>query len=732
MEGNFIKTQPFQFKESVPAIVGMDVSKVQPYSNNIAKEIGDTLYQFAKKTEAVDQANGVAQLKSQLNDLENEYRLNVLSNPTAFDTEEGRKAAAEQYNQIVEKKKKLLLDGQGKFTKEQYFDLTDYMKTQTVNTITNSQTKINQGYVVQNTSMVNVNNDKLLESLQLTDDPREQDSIVGTMMSNLETLRGLGVDVEPMQLKLIGTAQETLINREIYDKIINNTDNEEFYERDGNGNIVYLDTEGTIPKIDMVKKAQALKQLENSFLSDEACREQAKQISKMTKVSEEDAFNYIRNDRRGNWIKITNKMNNDLEYKASIQQDRMMQNQQKRYYAGEEAARKFDNSSTLNQLYDAGVPATEDILKSLNQTIEGTNTTYAKVFTGYDSTKSMYDAGVWIDVVSDEEKTSIVNDLTAAKSGEDILSQGYNLSLRDSYNKNNLSDYDLKMKMQSIASQVKKRTVTKDLLYDSLIDQNPTAAEDLNTLMKAKPITLSAGYATLAPSLFNDISTDEAQALLQIIRDRPQEFGLQSLVNVTDDDKALSTIVNGYNSDKKGIGAKINQKKSEIQNYFKSPAPIQVGTTKETRQSAVDRAVSKQAVENLTTSKNLQSSNVAERERAGIGMVSAKQLNEGQGYNYYAETFVPQVLDRILDLDSSEDLIDIGEQLYKSTPDYENKNFNPELYGAMKKEIIKRLDNDTLHTDVLGDIPKLGRFQFEYDKDVQEAMEKQYRRRKNR
>ena len=761
MEGNFIKTQPFQFKESVPAVIGMDISKVQPYSNNIAKEIGDTLHQFVKKTEAVEQANGVAQLKSRLNDLENEYRLNVLSNPTAFDTEENRASAAKQYNDIIEKKKQLLLDSQGKFTKEQYFDLTDYMKTQTVNTITNSQSKINQGYIMQNTSMVNVNNDKLLESLQLTDDPREQDSIVGTMMSNLETLRGLGVDVEPMQLKLIGTAQETLINREIYDKIINNTDNEEFYATDKDGKIIYIDPDlddegrpikgtGTIPKIDLKKKVSALYALKNSFLSDGAIKDQASQISKMTKIKEQDAFNFIKNDRNGNWNKLVAKIKSDIDYKSQIQNDMELKAANVKRTAAEETAKSYANGNNIVKLQLLGkIGNTAEVLNEAadKNNPDETRTTLQALSEGYlINTSDAWQKNYVIDLLSNKSK-DYANSMKEIRTVDDVQTFADTLKFDPEFDKTKQSPNDLLMKSYNISSELKDNSVNYKLINDALFDSenNPMAAQDLADVLGKPRIELNPNMANISKKgLFKGLNGDEIQAMMKIMVANPQYYNLPQLAGSRTDQDKIDDIINAYDQkDNPEFYNKANALTERVKGYYRVPKKWNYNlpdyTTSVGMLQAQKRGVSSKSAQSLTGGRT----NYNEYYRGSIAVEEAtndgqfleqKPLTEGiktsnrfstsPSKDLSGDYFMEGILNGTLSEDEEA-------QFYVSTSNSDNSEyFNGDNYMKLISSIVKNIDNDTLNYQTVGD--NFERFLITKDPDVIDALKRQRQRQKRK
>lgn len=295
----FINTTGLEVEKQIPALRGIDMSGFQ--KTGAESNIGEVISSLAEKSRAIKEKQNLVRLKNALDNEEAQYKAQYLSDPNAFVNEDSRKAILSAYNDLVERKKALIVGAKGKVSADQYSQVEDYFKEQTYNSLYNTQYNINVGYIKERTDDVILESNNILENLLSIDDPNLRDNRIQDAIDLMNGLKEFGVDPKEMQLQYLVRAQKRMTDYEVNSKIINSTD-ERFWLRDKNGNII-KDSNGN-PYMDNAKKNTALLELQNTFLSDEEISDSAKAISKKIGVDFDVAKSYIRNNREGDWLKI--------------------------------------------------------------------------------------------------------------------------------------------------------------------------------------------------------------------------------------------------------------------------------------------------------------------------------------------------------------------------------------------------------------------------------------------
>ena len=342
----FINTTGLDIEKSMPALIGMDFSGIVQSKSNI--DIGKAVSNFADKYKKIEQTNNTIKIQNQLNEMENKWQLQNMSDPNALMTADGRKSIEESYNNLIEQKKKLLIDAKGQFDSDTYLKLEGYFKNQTYDSLYKLQYKTNTAYIKETTDDVLLSTKLLVDTIALSDNEEERNILAQNGLKNIQGLEELGIDTREMCLNFITTTQQKSLEYEVEKNIMNNNTNEAFFMKDENGNFVY-DSQGN-NIIDNAKKMKALNNLYDGFLSDAAIMDAAKSISESTNIKVDDAFNVIKNIRQAN-IKI------HRQYNESILNGRQQQSM-------------YDAQKYQNQIKQSGQ---DEMLRTANYVSQGEN-----------------------------------------------------------------------------------------------------------------------------------------------------------------------------------------------------------------------------------------------------------------------------------------------------------------------------------------------------------------------
>lgn len=396
----FINTTGLEIEKSVPALIGIDFSGFK--QTGLDANIGEVVSGLAAKSKALKEKNNYLKLQNDLDQIDEAYKQEYLTDPNIYSTEAGRKMLLDGYNSIVEKKKALLSEAKNELSSDQYTKLSDYFKQQTSSTLFKMQHDINVGYVKETTDNTLLQTNNILEQLSVIEDEKLRDIKVTDGIEMLKDLSALGINPTEMQLKFVSTAQQRITELEVEKKIVKNYTNENFYQRDENGNIK-RDSNNN-PLIDNAKKNAALLELEKTFLSEGAIKSAAKSISKVSGIDYDVVYAYVKNNRQGYWFNIKERAQASLYNAAQVEQAKIEKFEQGLNDSINKRLSKL-NDNANGTYYDIANAVTGRVYDSTS--ILDNDTTKLLTNNQYDNLDSMLNDGLYFKVLPDDTLKNI-------------------------------------------------------------------------------------------------------------------------------------------------------------------------------------------------------------------------------------------------------------------------------------------------------------------------------------
>lgn len=317
----FVNTTGLPIEKEMPSLIGMDLSGVgkEPLKLNIGK----TISEFANKAQALKEQANATKLYNQLLDEEQAWKIENLSDPNAFANKERRAAITNSYNDLIERKKAIMMGARNGVSAKQYSTLEAQFKQQTYNSLFDLQTKMNSAFVQESVESLGIEKNALTIKCANTGNRDEIMQYQEMLGQCFEAEASLGIDNREQAIKTFMTIEENYMQRKIVDEIINNNTSAEYAKTDANGTPM-LDTSGNYI-IDTNKVLSAVTNQRNFLLSKESISGDAKRISKIYNISEDDAYNYIYNARDQFFKVKQNNINANLAQKAELEKLQMVE-----------------------------------------------------------------------------------------------------------------------------------------------------------------------------------------------------------------------------------------------------------------------------------------------------------------------------------------------------------------------------------------------------------------------
>lgn len=361
MAEKFIQKQNFNLAKSIPALVGINLDGVKPYQGygNAIMQAVEYTEKLLEKSQQIKDNNVINNLKSQWDDLDNEFNQNVLTDPNVYNTKDGRASVVSLYNDIIEKKLASLNNTDAPLNKRQRAELQDYLKKTTQSKIFTMQKDLNNGMIKETVDDVTLSTEKAIARIVNYDNTEQQDEVVAETLNNIKMLEELGIKTDKMQLTFLTKTQDAITDKLIDENIINNRTNPKFFETTDGGEVRYDENGNELnvvrdamgnPLIDPKKQLKAIYDVVDNELSDKECKRIAKELNQKTGINEEEAFYYIKNARKEKWIKSS------AGFTAKLQQQEYY-NTQAKIKLGEQINNKIqkDISSFNNYKKDGNI-----------------------------------------------------------------------------------------------------------------------------------------------------------------------------------------------------------------------------------------------------------------------------------------------------------------------------------------------------------------------------------------
>lgn len=574
-ENKFIKAKNLNFAQTVPQLIDMNVSKVPAYGGDpLAKSVGDTIYKFAENAKKVAQAGELTRLKTELSELDNQFKVNFLANPNAFNTDEGRKAVADAYNNVVAQKKAILQNGKMALSSDDYSSLDQFFRQGTSNAIFNTQKEINTAYTKEEVDTQMFTAQASLENIKNLDDPTMQNELVTDTLKSLGSLKQLGVDTRKIQLDFAVKAQKELNEVTIQRNIIDNFSNPRYFKKDSKGNIEWADPPyNTVPKIDIFAKNRDLMALEKTFLSDEAIREASKGIAEVTGIDETTAFNYVKNQRQGDWIKGSIKMKADLDHQQQLEEAKAFRYEERKRQEVFEKRMALNSASTPEAIRMFSQDS-DPIAIQLNRVNPNTNTTLMHDITGgiADNLADLQSKGYNMYLLDQPVVKNIRDGLTTSLQSEDDFKNFIRGQKVDYFDPNKYTPQDRLAYAQQIADGYSDDFMTPKLILDAM-DGDQDAIRRAVTMRNAPPVNLQAGYNAKAQDFYTGNRVADTTLLTDILAN-PDVYGIDIPTTITTVEERSAFVLNKYRREDT-VKERIDQQRVKIlQQSQKKPLAV--------------------------------------------------------------------------------------------------------------------------------------------------------------
>lgn len=289
----FVNTTGLPIEKEMPSLIGMDLSGVgkEPLKLKIEK----TISEFATKAQELKEQANATKLYNQLLDEEQAWKIEYLSDPNAFANKDRRTEITKSYNNLIERKKSILLGAKDTINANQYSTLEANFKQQTYNSLFDLQTKMNSAFVQETVESMGIEKNALVIKCANTGNRDEIMQYQDMLAKCFKAEASLGIDNREQAIKTLMTIEDNYLQRKIVDEIINNNTSKAYVRTDING-VPMLDSNGNYI-IDPNKVLTAVTKEREFLLSREGITGDAKKIAKMYNISEDEAYNYIYNAR---------------------------------------------------------------------------------------------------------------------------------------------------------------------------------------------------------------------------------------------------------------------------------------------------------------------------------------------------------------------------------------------------------------------------------------------------
>ena len=410
----FINTTGLPIEKEMPSLVGMDLSGInkEPLKLNLGKVISD----FANRAQELKEQASATKLSNQLLDEEQAWRIEYLSDPNAFANKDRRTEIAKSYNDLIERKKALIMGAQSKLNAQQYGAVEAQFKQQTYNSLFDLQTKMNSAFVQESVESLGIEKNALIIKCTNTGNRNEIMQYQEMLAECFNAEASLGIDNREQAIKTLMTIEDNYLQRKVVDEIINNTTAKEYAKIDDDGSPI-LDTSGNYI-IDTNKVLTAVTQQRAYLLSREGISGDAKKIAKMYNMSEDEAYNYIYNARDQFFKVRQNNIQANLIQKSELEKLQLVELEEEMNEKREKVA--IGITKDLNN----GEPLTK-IAENFNSYLDESayfNQLYFNRYTNgeFNNIIEMEKKGMYIPVTSNATIDKISGDIARAKTETEI------------------------------------------------------------------------------------------------------------------------------------------------------------------------------------------------------------------------------------------------------------------------------------------------------------------------
>ena len=411
----FVNTTGLPIEKEMPSLIGMDLSGVG--KEPLKLDIGKTISDFATKAQALKEQANATKLYNQLLDEEQAWKIENLSDPNAFANKERRTAITNSYNDLIERKKAIMMGARNGVSAKQYSTLEAQFKQQTYNSLFDLQTKMNSAFVQESVESLGIEKNALTIKCANTGNRDEIMQYQEMLGQCFEAEASLGIDNREQAIKTFMTIEENYMQRKIVDEIINNNTSAEYAKTDANGTPM-LDTSGNYI-IDTNKVLSAVTNQRNFLLSKESISGDAKRISKIYNISEDDAYNYIYNARDQFFKVKQNNINANLVQKAELEKLQMVELEaeinKKRTKATNDYQNDVNNGQPMTKTSESfGLSLTDDSYYDDYYFNKYTNGEFNNII-------EMDKSKLWIPVTDNNTINSIAKKFSGAKDKTEVL-----------------------------------------------------------------------------------------------------------------------------------------------------------------------------------------------------------------------------------------------------------------------------------------------------------------------
>lgn len=287
MPNFFIKEQHMDVQQSMPALADMNIPAISSGNQNIefVKSIAEKLYSHKQEMNDVETT-------LYLQDLDNKFRVNYLSDPNYANTKEGREYVRNGYNALIEEKKKYLQNRKKDIGDVRFLQQVTSLKNQTAHEVEKFQYQENHGFIMDTMSNYSNNMEIIKDNMWNvgTDENAYHENIInyGGLNRTLHIINGDTVDVMSQGLNQIESSHvKGIVN------LMNNPQQ-------------FLKSDGTM---DFVEREKHINDAKNSLLNDRRLKNDTRVWHKSLngRLSEEEIYGMLKGIREQAFDDMLNK-----------------------------------------------------------------------------------------------------------------------------------------------------------------------------------------------------------------------------------------------------------------------------------------------------------------------------------------------------------------------------------------------------------------------------------------
>ena len=390
----FVNTSGLSIEKEMPSLIGMDLSGVVKTPQQI--DIGKTISEFANKIQSVKEQANYTKMYNQISDMENEWKLKYKTDPNSLN-KENRNATYASYNNLIEEKKKLLVNSKGTMSAEQYSNLERFFKQQTYNSLYELQNSGNSAYIQETLEDIAIEKNSLIIKCQNSNDINEIQEYEDLIADCFTAEKSLGLENRQSAIKTIMAIDDDYMQRMIVDNIINNNEDSSLFKTDSNG-VPMLDSNGNNIR-DTNKIYTKVQETRKQLLSKEDIQPHAKRLAQSFGIPEKEMEEYIYNARNEFFKVKQDTIESNLYQKGIIEEAQLKK-------VEEEIRIKTDNIIKKTNSIISKEGSIKEVLEQTNQTPDNTifyNKDIYKLIYGDDNIQATIKNGNFVSVLKEDE-----------------------------------------------------------------------------------------------------------------------------------------------------------------------------------------------------------------------------------------------------------------------------------------------------------------------------------------